>query len=86
MAVLIGIPSDEVTLDPRNFVLHQRQYRGSLRATYPDRDFPMFLRWHSEGKFPLDKLVTRRYKLDQINEACDALDAGQILGRAIIEY
>jgi Zn-dependent alcohol dehydrogenase len=65
---------------------HQRQYRGSLGATYPDKDFEMFLRWHQEGKFPLDKLVTRRYKLDQINEACDDLESGQILGRSIIEY
>ena len=46
----------------------------------------MFLRWYEEGKFPLDKLVTRRYKLDDINEACDALKSGDILGRAIIEY
>jgi Zn-dependent alcohol dehydrogenase len=86
MAVLIGVPGNEMTLDPRLFVSHQRQYRGSLGATYPEKDFPMFLRWHQEGKFPLDKLVTRRYKLDEINEACDALQAGDILGRAIIEY
>ena len=86
MAVLIGIPGPEITLDPRMFVLQQRQYRGSLGATYPEKDFAMYLRWHREGKFPLDKLVTRRYSLDQINEACDALQAGEILGRAIIEY
>ena len=86
MAVLIGIPGDEMTLDPRLFVIHQRQFRGSLGATYPETDFPMYLRWHREGKFPLDKLITRRYKLDEINEACDALHAGEIMGRAIIEY
>jgi Zn-dependent alcohol dehydrogenase len=34
----------------------------------------------------LDKLVTRRYRLEQINEACAALQAGEILGRAIIEF
>ena len=86
MAVLIGIPGDEMTLDPRMFVLHQRRYRGSLGATYPEKDFATFLRWRREGKFPLDKLITRRYALDDINEACDALEAGEILGRAIIEY
>ena len=86
MAVLIGIPGSEITLDPRLFMFSQRQFRGSLGATYPEKDFPMFLRWHREGKFPLDKLVTRRYKLDEINEACDALEAGEILGRAIIEF
>jgi len=44
----------------------------------------MFLMWYEEGKFPLDKLVTRCYKLYDFNEACDALKSGDILGRAII--
>jgi len=44
------------------------------------------LRWHKQGKFPLDQLVTKRYKLDQINEACEDLKNGKILGRAILEY
>lgn len=86
MAVLIGVPGNEMTLNPRMFFGGQRIYRGSLGATHPERDFEMYLRWHQEGKFPLDKLVTRRYKLDDINEACDALESGEILGRAIIEY
>ena len=86
MAVLIGMPGKEMTVDPGHFMFHQRQYRGSLGATYPDKDFEMFLRWYQEGKFPLDRMVTRRYSLDDINEACDDLESGQILGRAIIEY
>ena len=86
MAVLIGMPPKEMTVDPGLFMFHQRIYRGSLGATYPDKDFPMFLRWHREGKFPLDKMITRRYSLEDINKACDDLEAGEILGRAIIEY
>jgi D-arabinose 1-dehydrogenase-like Zn-dependent alcohol dehydrogenase len=31
-------------------------------------------------------MVTRRYKLDQINEACNALARGEIAGRAIVEF
>ena len=86
LAVLIGIPPKEMTLDPGLFMYEQRRFCGSLGATYPDTDFPMFLRWHQEGKFPLDKLITRRYRLEQINEACDDLHEGRILGRAILEY
>ena len=37
MAVLVGMPAEEMTLDPRLF-LAQRQYRGSLGATVPERD------------------------------------------------
>ena len=86
MAIVIGMPREKMTLDTSILLFHQRQFRGTLGASNPERDFPMFLRWYQEGKFPLDKLVTRRYKLDQINEACDALKAGEIIGRAIIEY
>ena len=46
----------------------------------------MYLRWHRQGKLPLDKLVTDRFRLDQINEAAEALIAGNIRGRAIIEF
>lgn len=85
-AVLVGVPQEKVTLDPALFLHGQRLYRGSLGASFPDQDFPMYLRWHQEGKFPLDRLITRRYGLEQINEACHDLHAGEILGRAILEY
>lgn len=58
---------------------------GPLGATEPETDFPLFLEWVREGKFPLGKLVTDRYSLDQIEEARVALEEGRILGRAIIE-
>ncbi|MBI4219382.1 MAG: zinc-binding dehydrogenase [Chloroflexi bacterium] len=86
MAVLIGMPGKEMTIDPGHFMFHQRRNRGSLGATYPEKDFPMYLRWYQDGKFKLDEIVTRRYRLEDINEACDDLQKGRITGRAIIEY
>ena len=85
-AVLIGVPGHKMTLDPRVMLSAHRRYVTSLGASDPDRDFPVFLRWHRDGLFPLDKLVTDRYRLEQINEACAALKAGEIMGRAILEY
>ena len=86
MAVLIGVPGEQMTINPRLFFGGQRQYRGSLGATYPEQDFPMYLRWYEEGKLKLDEMVTRRYRLEDINQACDDLRSGQITGRAIIDY
>ena len=85
-AVLFGIPGSEMTLDPGLFMFSQRTYKGSLGATYPEKEFPMYLRLHSEGKFNLDKLITKRYKFEQIVEAYKDLDNGEIFGRAIIEF
>jgi Zn-dependent alcohol dehydrogenase len=85
MAVLLGIPISDVSFDLNAILLYQRHYCGSLGATEPDTDFPLFLEWIREGKFPLEKLVTNRYSLEQVEEARVALEEGQILGRAIIE-
>ncbi|MXW86756.1 MAG: zinc-binding dehydrogenase [Boseongicola sp. SB0673_bin_14] len=85
-AVLIGVPGKEMSLNPLEFLCKQGSFITSFGASFPDKDFPMYLRWHREGKLPLDKLVTDRFRLDQINEASDALIAGKIRGRAIIEF
>ena len=73
----------ELLADPETFLLAPSP--GSLR-TEPDADFPLFLEWMREDKFPMEKLVTNRYSLEQIEEARVALEEGQILGRAIIEF
>ena len=85
MAVLLGIPVSDVSVDLNEILLYQRHYCGSHGATEPETDFPLFLEWVREGKFPLGKLVTNRYPLEQIEEARVALEEGQVLGRAIIE-
>ena len=46
----------------------------------------MYLRLSEEGKFPVGKLVTRSYGLEQANEAIDDLREGRILGRSIIRF
>jgi Zn-dependent alcohol dehydrogenase len=84
--VLVGIPVAEVSFDLNDILLYQRHYCGSLGSTEPDTDFPLFLQWMREGKFPLEKLVTNRYSLEQVEEARVALEEGHILGRAIIEF
>jgi Zn-dependent alcohol dehydrogenase len=38
-----------------------------------------------EGKLPLERLVTRKYALDEINEAFAAMNAGEV-ARGVIVY
>lgn len=84
-AVLIGVPTG-----PTQFQMGQmwnRRLTGSFGGGgRPERDFPIYVRWFQEGKLPLDKLVSRRYRLEQINDALGDLDRGAIAGRSIIVF
>ncbi len=86
-AVLVGVPTTPVELDARDLLINEKKYIGSIGGSCrPDRDFPMFLRWYAEGDLDLDAMVTRRFKIDEINEAVHALESGQVAGRAILEF
>lgn len=86
-AVLVGVPQTPVELNASDLLINEKRYIGSIGGSCrPDRDFPMFMRWYKEGDLDLDAMVTTRYTLDQIGEATDALAAGKIAGRAIMEF
>jgi len=86
-AVLVGVPHGGApTINPRD-MFTGKIFRGAPAGSCrPDRDLPMFVRWFSEGRLPLDQLVTRRYTLDQINDACSDLAQGRIAGRGIVTF
>ena len=42
----------------------------------PQRDFPLLLELYRTGRLPLDRMVTRRYPLDQLAQAFADMHAG----------
>jgi Zn-dependent alcohol dehydrogenase len=87
MAVIVGVPHGEPAMPAMFMLFGGKTYRGAPGGcSIPDRDFPMMIRWFKEGRLPLDQMVTKRYKLEQINEACLDLRQGKIAGRAIVEF
>lgn len=49
------------------------------------RDFVDYAQRYLDGRLPIDRLVTERYRLDEINEACDAMLTGGV-GRGVIVF
>jgi Zn-dependent alcohol dehydrogenase len=49
-------------------------YYGSV---HPRRDFPLILELYKSGRLDLDRLISRRYGLHQINEAFSDMLSGQ---------
>jgi len=86
-AVLVGVPGSNVELNAIDVLVNEKRFIGSIGGSCaPDRDFPTFLGWRAEGTLDLDALVTARYRIEDINEATAALEAGKISGRAILEF
>ena len=86
-AVLVGVPTSPAELNAVDLLVNEKQFIGSIGGSCaPDRDFPTFLEWERNGDLALDQMVTERFSIDQINEATDALAAGKITGRAILEF
>jgi Zn-dependent alcohol dehydrogenase len=86
-AIVVGVPHGEPATPMMGMVFGGKVYRGAPGGcSIPDRDFPMMIRWFKEGRLPLDQLVTKTYKLEQINEACSDLREGKIAGRSIVKF
>lgn len=50
----------------------------------PDRDFPELARLALEGRMPIERLIERRIRLEDVQTALDALRAGEGLRRVIV--
>ena len=86
-AVLVGVPQTSLNLNVAMMLHTEKQFRGSIGGSCcPDRDFPIFLDWHQSGLLDLDAMITARYPIEEINNATGALEAGEISGRAILEF
>lgn len=73
-----------VSIDPYELICG-KQIRGSWGGgSNPDRDIPMFAKLYLEGRLPLEKLITKRYPLEAINEALDDLEHHRV-GRPLIQ-
>ena len=86
-AVLVGVPMNPLMVSPLDVLAQEKRLTGSIGgSSKPERDVPLYLDWFARGALDLEALVTRRYRLEQINEAVAALERGEIEGRAILEF
>jgi Zn-dependent alcohol dehydrogenase len=86
--VLIGVPETGATvpMDVRPLVTAERVIRGcSYGSARTREDLPRLATLYLAGKLKIDQLITRRYGLDEANEAFRALAAGE-LARGVIVF
>jgi len=86
--VSAGLPNPKLTfpLPAVNLVAEERTLKGSYIGTcVPLRDIPRYVALFQQGKLPVDKLLTGRLALEDINEGFDRLHRGEAI-RQIVTF
>jgi S-(hydroxymethyl)glutathione dehydrogenase/alcohol dehydrogenase len=87
-AVVVGMGAngEDAPIDSRLISAQEKTLKGSFYGSARTSvDMPRYLALAQAGKLDIDSLVTRRYPLEEINEAYDALDRGEV-GRGLIIF
>jgi alcohol dehydrogenase len=75
---MLSIPALSLTAE-------ERTLRGSyLGSAVPGRDIPRLIASYREGSLPVDRLLTHRLRLEEINEAFDRLARGEAARQAVV--
>ncbi|WP_067996142.1 alcohol dehydrogenase catalytic domain-containing protein [Nocardia pseudobrasiliensis] len=85
--VTVGLPNPEAraSISPLALVAGGRSIVGSyLGSAVPARDIPEYVRMWRSGRLPVERLVSARIGLDEINHAMDELAAGHGLRQVIV--
>jgi len=79
-AVMAGIPraDAEFAVPALSIPRMERRVLGSIYGSArPDRDFPLILEAYRRGTLPLDRLISHRLTLDEVETGFDAVRSGE---------
>jgi len=78
-------PGDRLPLPAAQLVAEERTFKGSyIGSCAPIRDVPRFIRLFRQGLLPVDRLLSERISLDEINPAFDRLADGQTIRQILV--
>jgi alcohol dehydrogenase len=85
--VTAGLPPPHATwaLSPVNLVGEERTIKGSYIGTcVPSRDLPRYIELYQRGHLPVNKLMSARLKLEEINLGFDRLHDGEAVRQVVV--
>jgi alcohol dehydrogenase len=86
-AVLIGIPPEDAVLPlpALSIPRMERRVLGSLYgSSRPERDFALILHLYRRGILPLDRLISHRLGLDELDRGFELLRSGEAV-RVVVD-
>lgn len=86
--VYVGLPhpNQRLALSPVTIVGEERTVKGSyMGSAVPSRDVPRFIELYRSGRLPIDALISKTIKFEELNTAFDTLDRGEAV-RQILTF
>jgi|TARA_B110000495_G_C23006549_1_gene594689 Zn-dependent alcohol dehydrogenase len=78
-------PNARLQLSPVMLVGQEKSLKGSyLGSCVPTRDIPAYINLYKSGRLPIEKLITHKLSLDQINEGFERLAKGNAIRQVIL--
>ncbi|MBI3452324.1 MAG: zinc-dependent alcohol dehydrogenase family protein [Rhodospirillales bacterium] len=78
-------PGQMMALSPVTLVAEERTLKGSyIGSCVPVRDLPRYIALYRQGRLPVDRLMSDRLKLDEINLGFDRLAAGKVVRQVVV--
>ena len=87
VAVIVGMAAMAVRapITPYMMALQEKTLKGTMYGSVrPPIDFPRLVELYLDGRLKLDQLVSRTYKLEEINEGFKALTSGQVARGVVV--
>jgi S-(hydroxymethyl)mycothiol dehydrogenase len=86
--VQVGVPTPEMRM-PDLPMIEFFGRGGALKPSWygdclPTRDFPLLIDLHLQGRFPLDAFVSERIGLENVEEAFDKMQRGEVLRSVVV--
>ena len=75
---------DRISLDPHELISGKKILGSWGGGSNPDNDVPKIYSLFSKSNFLMGDLITKRYKLEEINEALNDLEAGKVFRPLIV--
>jgi S-(hydroxymethyl)mycothiol dehydrogenase len=85
--VLVGVPTPDMTLEMP--LIDFFSHGGSVKSSWygdclPERDFPTLINLYLQGRLPLEKFVSERIGLGDIEDAFHKMHAGEVLRSVVV--
>jgi alcohol dehydrogenase len=85
--VTVGLPHPQkmFTVPAVSLVAEERTVKGSyMGSAVPSRDLPRYIALYRAGRLPVDRLLTHRIRLDELNAAFDRLARGEAVRQVVL--